>query len=211
MADEWPMLGAWGGHIEGKFETPPPAWTTPYLGMLAIRVFDRDRWSNRYDDGEAHPCGAGMIVRRRVAEVYAEHVRSSELRLGLGRKGGSLISCEDVDMAFTAIDLGLGIGMFTRLRLTHLMPAGRLEETYLLRLAESAAFSMVILHAFRPHTPLKLSRARAFYQKFRLLRMDARSRRFELARQRGIQNAREFLQSFKAATDTKAKAAVKAG
>lgn len=189
------MLGAWGGCVEGRYETPPPAWADPYLGMLAIRRFDRDRWSNRYDDGEAHPCGAGMVVRRRVAEVYASKAGSSEVRLGLGRKGQSLVSCEDVDIAFTAIDLGLGIGMFTRLRLTHLIPAGRLDESYLLRLAESGAFSTVILHAFRSHAHARPSRARELYEKLRLICMDARSRRFELARQRGIRKGRAFLRT----------------
>lgn len=195
MAREWPMLGAWGGRIDGRFETPPPDWAEPYLGMLAIRPLDRDRWSNRYDDGEAHPCGAGMVVRRRVAEVYAARAGTSELRLGLGRKGGSLISCEDVDLAFTAIDLGLGIGMFTQLRLTHLIPPARLQESYLLRLAESGAFSTVILHAFRRQAHARPSRAREFYEKLRLICMDARSRRFELARQRGIRKGRAFLRT----------------
>jgi glycosyltransferase involved in cell wall biosynthesis len=195
MARDWPMLGVWGGQIKGRFEAPPPAWAGPYLGLLAIREFDRDRWSNRYDDGEAHPCGAGMVVRGRVAEAYAENVRTSELRLGLGRKGSSLASAEDVDMAFTAIDLGLGIGVFKGLHVTHLMPAGRLEEPYLLRLAESAAFSRTILYSLRRHAHAPPSRAREFYELFRLVCLTSHRRRFEQARLRGTRKAHAFLRS----------------
>jgi len=201
MAREWPMLGVWGGRIEGRYEVPPAAWTKPYLGMLAIREFDRDRWSNRYDDGEAHPCGAGMIVRKHVAEVYAAKVGSSQLRLGLGRKGASLASCEDLDLAFTALDLGLGMGMFQRLRLTHLIPAARLEQAYLLRLAESGAFSSVILRAFREQAHARPSRARELYQKLRLPFMNSHDRQMELAFQRGVHKARVFLRSLQTQPD----------
>lgn len=195
MANGWPMLGAWGGRIEGRYETPPLEWTKPYLAMLAIREVPRARWSNDYDDGEAHPCGAGMVVRRSVATAYAEKLRADAVRRGLDRKGKLLISCGDIDLALTAIDLGLGIGMFERLRLTHLIPAGRLEENYLLNLAESMAFSAILLHSFRQRLPARPPLARRIYELGRLPFMDARSRRFEQARRQGARQAREFLRN----------------
>lgn len=187
-----PQIGACSGSITGRYETPPPDWVKAYLGMLAIREIPRDRWSNRYDDGEAHPCGAGLVVRRNVAAAYAEKLRTDEQRRGMDRKGKQLISCGDLDLAFTAIDLGLGIGNFQRLRLTHLIPAGRLEEKYLVNLAESMAFSTVLLNNLR-QMPLQRGKARRAYEFARLLFLDARARRFEFARRRGAAQAREFL------------------
>lgn len=184
IARGWPMLGAWGGRIVGRYETPPPAWATPYLGMLAIREFTGNRWSNSYDDGEARPCGAGMVVRRSVATVYASKVCTDPLRLGLGRKGASLVSCEDSDLALTAIDLGLGVGMFDAMQLEHLIPAGRLEESYLLKLTESMAFSHVLLASLRSR-PVHVSWFRQALGFARLKPLNLRAIRFERARQRG--------------------------
>ena len=195
MAAEWPMLGAWGGRVEGRYETPPPEWAGPYLDILAIREFTQDRWSNRYDDGRAHPCGAGLIVRRNVADTYAEKVSGNALRRGLDRKGKLLISCGDIDMALTAIDVGLGIGQFQRLRLTHLIPSGRLTESYLLNLAESSAFSVVILHSFRAHPPARHAFIREAYELLQLFLLDTYGRKFGLARRRGRRNAGKLLRA----------------
>ncbi len=39
------------------------------------------------------------------------------------------------DLALTSCDIGLGTGLFTSLKLTHLISAYRLQENHLLRLA----------------------------------------------------------------------------
>jgi len=59
----------------------------------------------------------------------------------LDRVGTSLLSAGDLDLAATACDIGLGNGLFTSLKLTHLVPRERLEENYLLRLTEAQALS----------------------------------------------------------------------
>ena len=59
------------------------------------------------------------------------------------------MGCEDFDLAFTAIDLGFGTGVFTELAMTHLMPRERVTEAYLLRLVEGHAHSSALLHALR--------------------------------------------------------------
>jgi len=140
-------LGAWGcGEFTPEWETPPPPEFAPYLAYLAVGRRERDVWSHRPFDYAAMPAGAGLCVRAPVARRYGEHVAADPRRLQLGRKGGGLGACEDFDLGLTAIEMGLGTGVFTALRLTHLMPAGRVREDYLLRLIQGHARSTVLLH-----------------------------------------------------------------
>lgn len=145
----WPELGAWGGRIEPEFETPPPDWSRPSWPQLAIRSLEKDRWSNLPMRLEVTPSGAGLCVRSSVAHAYREKVLSDPVRVRLDRRGGQLSSCGDTDLAWTACDLGLGTGLFHSLCLTHLIPATRLTEDYLLRLREETEFSMTLLRAAR--------------------------------------------------------------
>jgi hypothetical protein len=149
ISKRWPMLGAWGGRIVPKFEVAPPEWITPYLPMLAIREFDGDRWSNRPNHDDSIPCGAGMCMRRNVAIRYVQRVSGDPVLASLDRKGDSLASFGDTDMAITSFDLNLGTGMFSSLKLTHLLPGYRLQPDYIVRLAEGLSFSSLILRARR--------------------------------------------------------------
>ncbi|MDZ8236402.1 MAG: glycosyltransferase [Nostoc sp. ChiQUE01a] len=149
ITKDFPFIGAWGGQIKPEFEVPPPSWAKPYLGNLAIREFERDRWSNLTEQYETTPCGAGLCVRKVVAQKYSELVRENPKRANMDRKGKMLTSCGDSDLAFTACDIGLGTGLFASLKLTHLIPANRLQEDYLLRLVEGLAYSQTILAYFR--------------------------------------------------------------
>ncbi len=150
LAAAWPMLGVWGcGTYSPEWEVAPAACHEEFLSYLAVGRAARDRWSNQPFDYSATPAGAGLCARIAVARRYAENVRHDPRRKLLGRTGGNLAGCEDFDLALTAIDLGLGTGVFTALALTHLMPRGRVEEAYLLRLVEGHACSTVLLHALR--------------------------------------------------------------
>jgi glycosyltransferase involved in cell wall biosynthesis len=99
---EYPFLGAWGGTIRPEFQCQPPQWATPYLSALAIREIETICWSNTLDDWRAHPCGAGMCVRRSVAEAYAKIAAKDPVVSLLGRRGASLMSAEDTDIIYTA-------------------------------------------------------------------------------------------------------------
>jgi hypothetical protein len=150
LGRDHPMLGAWGcGDFTPEWEEPPAPDLAPFLTYLAVHRTPRDRWSNQLYDYAATPAGAGLCVCRAVAQRYAALVRADPRRQGLDRTGGQLTGCGDFDLALTAIDLGLGTGVFTALRLTHLMPRGRVQRDYLLRLAEGHAYSSVFLHSFR--------------------------------------------------------------
>jgi hypothetical protein len=149
MAREWPMLGAWGGHYRPEYEEAPALEVVPLLRYLAVNAIDHDRWSNALYDYGAAPCGAGMVVRTAVLQRYAARARTDPRRRSLGRHSQRLTSCEDFDIAFTAVDLGLGIGVFTCLKVLHLIPRHRVQRDYLLRLIEGHAYSSVLLHSFR--------------------------------------------------------------
>ncbi|MCY7277892.1 MAG: glycosyltransferase family 2 protein, partial [Phormidesmis sp. CAN_BIN44] len=53
------------------------------------------------------------------------------------------------DMALSALDIGLGIGKFARLKLIHIIPASRLTEEYLLKILKGIVYSMKIMHYLR--------------------------------------------------------------
>lgn len=191
---EYPFLGAWGGQTIPEFEEDPPEWTKPYWIALAIKEFDEDKWSNLVNQYETTPCGAGMCIRKDVAQQYVEMIQHDPLRNTMDRKGNSLISYGDSDMAFTACDMGYGTGRFTDLKLKHLLPKERLEELYLLELVESSAYSGTIVESYRS----KLSKLNKPWQRriadlYRYFRMSNRQRRFYQAHNRGLKKARNLL------------------
>lgn len=187
ISRDWPRLGAWGGQTIGEFETTPPEWTKPYWKYLGIREFEEDKWSNLLHQHETTPCGAGLCVRKVVANKYADLVCTDPKRFNLDRKGNIMTSCGDTDFAFTACDIGLGTGLFVGLKLNHLMPASRLEEEYLIRLTEGMEYSHRVLDAFRGKIPTipHISWRGKLFESYRLWRMKPRERRFCKAVKRG--------------------------
>jgi hypothetical protein len=149
VAQSRPWLGSWSGQCRGGFESPPPDWTRRYWGNLVIREFAEDRWSNLPLLGETMPCGAGLCVRRAVALEYLRQNDSGARALQLDRAGTSLLSGGDNDLAACACDLGLGVGLISALKLTHLVPPERLTLDYLSRLAEGIYHSSIVLAHIR--------------------------------------------------------------
>ncbi len=183
-----PYVGAWGGQITPVFEEEPPKWTRPYWPLLGNRSVDQDQWSNLTNSTITLPLGAGMCVRRSVAVNYSERVKGNSMRLDLGRKGASLNSAEDWDLALTACDLGLATGVFKSLALEHLISPRRLSEDYLLRLSESISYTSELLKAVRNpvQEPVFQSSFRAALGKLkRRLTMHPRHWRIHEAQRRG--------------------------
>jgi glycosyltransferase involved in cell wall biosynthesis len=195
LGREWPRLGAWGGQTRPGFESEPPEWTRQYWSRLVIREFDSDRWSNQASQADTMPCGAGMCVRRSVADYYAELHANGRRDIIMDRTGNSLLSGGDSDLASCACDLGLGMGLFTSLKLTHLIPVGRLTEDYLTRLLEGLAYSAIVLGSFRGNNALLPERAftTELANLARLAVRDRRERRFFRAIERGKKRAAKFL------------------
>ncbi len=170
LAEANPHLGAWSGRTRPRFDAPPPEWTRRYWGNLVIRDLDRDVWSNLPRLAETMPCGAGLCVRRAVAQHYLALHEAGGRRFVLDRAGDSLVSGGDNDLAACACDVGLGVGLFRSLSLEHLIPPERLTEGYLARLAEGIEYSSVLLDAERgrvPAAPSALRRAATWLQPLR--------------------------------------------
>jgi glycosyltransferase involved in cell wall biosynthesis len=182
IAKAWPVLGAWGGQQFPEFEggEPEEVWKREFWSS----TLKRDVWSNNYDRATV-PIGAGICIRREVALKYAALAGSDPLRQSLGRKGASLNAAEDFDMAFVACDLGLGLGRFVNLKLDHLMPKGRVDDDYLLRLNEGFGYSQVILDALRGIKNFQPCRADQIVNFYKRLRIPPMKRRMELAFEAG--------------------------
>jgi len=182
------FLGAWGGAIRGEYEVAPPAWASKWLGLLAIHDCRRISWSNEPYGSQSTPVGAGMCIRKSVADAYVARLESDPHRPRLGRVGTLLMGCEDTEMALTSLDLGLGVGMFPQLVLTHVIPAQRLTAAYFERIAEGREASIVVMRAMRgdatPHAA-RGSLARRLYWWWTVLSSSREDRRLLLAQARG--------------------------
>lgn len=144
ISKDWSMLGAWGGETIPEFEEPAPEWSRPYWELIGIRELDRDRWGNSMA-WENTPIGAGLCIRKIVAEKYAKITTEDPQRLMLDRSGKLLSGSGDLDMAYTSLDMGLGIGRFKALKLIHLIPSFRLQESYFQKLITGTTYSQTIL------------------------------------------------------------------
>jgi glycosyltransferase involved in cell wall biosynthesis len=98
------LLGCAGCDLAGEFEVPPPVGSERYLTSLAIRKVDRPVVSNTRSIG-SKPFGAGMVVRGSIAAEYLSRTAVDVDRKSLGRIGGSLGGCEDIDIAMTSFIL----------------------------------------------------------------------------------------------------------
>lgn len=148
VANQWPFVGVWGGSIIPEFESPLPAWVGQSAWMLTIEEVKQDVWSNFREGFQSIPSGAGMCVRRLVGERYRDWCQSGG-SMGLDRYGEGHGGYGDTDQAHCAIDLGLGTGKSTRLKLTHLIPSSRLTLNYFLKRSEEDAASLMLFRAIR--------------------------------------------------------------
>jgi hypothetical protein len=134
---------------------------------------------------EITPWGAGQCVRAEVGEAYCRvysqskiQVPSRNIQLDLASRlalrffsrwslaadatthntrisgGGG----EDVETCLVACSLGLGMGIFPELRVTHLIPKERLSDNYILKMGEFVGASNLTLeykwHGVTPRNPL---------------------------------------------------------
>jgi hypothetical protein len=191
------MIGAFSGQVRPQFEEAPPDWTRRYWRRLAINEFKQDSWSNVPCLEQTAPNGAGLCVRRRVADEYLAYHANGKRKVVLDRAGSSLLSAGDLDLAATACDLGLGNGLFASLKLTHLIAKERLSERYLLELLEAQVVSARLLESFRSNghaAPKKKWKTRVADQ-MRPLFMNSFERRFFRAVRKGERKAAEILKA----------------
>jgi glycosyltransferase involved in cell wall biosynthesis len=160
LAREHTHLGCFGaGVLEPEFEEAPAIDLIPYTGYLALRSIAKPQWSNCPEDSII-PWGAGLIVRRVVADTYIAVVESCPIRKQLGRRGSHLTSGEDDEFSWVACDLGLGKGLFPELRIAHLISRKRVGRQYLLDLVQGVNYSQAMLshlHGKQIHSPPPVS------------------------------------------------------
>lgn len=194
IGGKWPALGVWGGQQLPEFEIQPEPWMIERQYLLAVNVFDKDKWSNIALKCPFPP-GAGMCLRKEVGKSYAELLDNSRFRKALGRTGKSLGGCEDTDLALFACDLGYGTGLFTDLKLTHLIPKERINEDYLVKIVEMTSYSWDLLLAIRGEW--KPSGCTSLLQRLSQWRyertLNQRERRFMEAEREGKAKARNFI------------------
>lgn len=195
ISDQHPHIGAWSGQCHAEFETTPAPWVHRYQGMLVIREFTEDVWSNLAHLPETMPCGAGLCVRRSVALAYADLHDSGKRPMLLDRQGTSLMSAGDNDLAACACDLGLGMGLFHSLELTHLIAKERTTQEYLARLAEGIHYSTVHLESLRGKKRREKSMAKRILQFIQLQRKSGVDRSIFAAWCRGEDKAIKELYS----------------
>jgi glycosyltransferase involved in cell wall biosynthesis len=151
IAEKYPFAGVFGGNCIAEYETTPPEYLLKHTGMLAVRTVSRIVFSNLYI-WNTTPTGAGMVVRKNVADCFIANVRGSKISKMLGRRGNNLMSGEDNEISYTAIDMGFACGLFPQLSLIHIIPNSRLQPTYLLKLSKYIAASTILLNSLRPET-----------------------------------------------------------
>ena len=149
IGTDYEHIGSWSGRVTLEFEKEPEAWTKPYWGLLVNREIEKDYWSNLPHLPDTMPCGAGLFVRKQVADYYLQLHETGKRNIQLDRNGSSLFSGGDNDLAACACDIGMGVGVFLKLKLTHYIPSFRTEKKYLLKLAEGIAASTVVFKSFR--------------------------------------------------------------
>jgi glycosyltransferase involved in cell wall biosynthesis len=206
IAQRHTMLGAWSGQVLPEYEVDPTEEVQPFLQLLGIRTLSRDIWGN--DPRSVHlPMGSGMCVRREVANRYVQEVSHNPLHLSIGHAGSRRSCHADTDLAVTSFDLGLGVGLFRGLILTHLIPTRRLNESYLLQLAENGVAALVVLQIARgSYVEKPIQGWHWLEEKLRYWAATPVERRLIAARQRGKKKGRSMVENLQITPTTSRKA-----
>lgn len=144
IASSFPNLGTWSGTVVPEFEDPACRPPPDLFSYLALRQPDHDWWSNDPRHHASTPWGAGLCVRRVVADAYLRLLARQPDRTRLDLIGKKLVYGGDTDIAYAGCNLGLGKGVFQRLKVTHLIPRQRCQLGYLLSAVEGHAYSEVL-------------------------------------------------------------------
>jgi glycosyltransferase involved in cell wall biosynthesis len=191
IATRHAAVGVWSGNVRLDFQEPPPEWTRPYWPWLTAREISQDVISRPDTSTPNMPYGAGLCVRREVGLMYHDHLQQLPIRQLLDRKGQALISGGDTDIALTAGDMGMEVGLFARLEVKHLIPPERLTEEYLLRLRRGVMTSYWLLQFLRGKGLQRLPKGAKWWTKFIYdsARKRGRQRRFYMAEALGKRDA----------------------
>ena len=152
--EQKPFVGVVGAFSVGEFEINPEPWMRDFFVILSAMQFCEERqldvqYAMARQGGPWIPAGGGMVVRREVVTAYRRRIAEDPRWLEIGRIGEALVGSEDADLMFTAVDVGYAIASTVRLRLTHLIPARRLNLSYLRRLLYASNYGTARLLVMR--------------------------------------------------------------
>lgn len=141
IAAENEHLGTWSGRVDLEFATNAPQPPRAWWGYLAHRTPAAPSVSTEIDHHDSTPWGAGMCLRREIADAYRDLAQADASRTSLDLQGKRLVYGGDTDIAYTGCDHGFSKGVFPDLKLLHLIPAERCTEEYFNRLIEGRGYS----------------------------------------------------------------------
>lgn len=193
VATDFPYIGAFSGNVKLIFDEPPMMKLEKYLGLLVRRELSKDEWSNQYFNNSTMPCGAGLWIKKEVAAYYVEINNNGRSNLISDRIGNTLSSGGDNDLAMCAIDIGLGVGLFQKLTIEHLITENRVRVNYLLKLNEGIEYSAVILKFVRTGVLPKSNLKSDVKNALRIVFSSKIERRFLLSSLRGQKRATAYL------------------
>ncbi len=148
IAEEEPGLGVFAGRSVGRFARPPGWLHRRNIARFAVRdLGDEPLTGSGAKWGIWEPFGAGMAVRRDIAEAFADMNEIAGGALPLGRSGAAPATGEDSLFSRIADRLGYQVGYRPQLRLEHAIAEDRLSLKYLLKLIEGQGRSHAILEA----------------------------------------------------------------
>jgi len=137
-------IGMISGRILPEYEETPEEWFNRFEGMVAIkpyRDFEGCKLTKEPFYNDFFPIGAGLVIRKSIITEYLSEVNYIE-----GRKGSELSSGEDIDLGFYTISLGFAIGIYTSLKLLHIIPKERINIDYLKKLSISSLQSSYLVN-----------------------------------------------------------------
>jgi hypothetical protein len=162
--DAHPKVASCGGKFLPEFEAPPPAWFKGFEAMIAIRDLGPHEiivpgWTGGPKPAEfpdAAPIGVN-VSRRTAYGQYLQRWAGEAGHASLGRSGRSLASGEDNDFSLCCLEAGWSLAYVPGLQSLHLMPASRLDPTYLGRLNRASCrtwIQVLALHGLGAGTPI---------------------------------------------------------
>jgi glycosyltransferase involved in cell wall biosynthesis len=128
-----PRAGVIGGKVLARWETEPTPLALA-VAPFALAICDLGDSPLRVDGLGGGIVGAGLCVR---ADLLRDIFTTSRLATSVtDRKGTNLISGGDLAISIVAKQLGWECWYVPKLQIEHVLPAGRMNKDYLLRLYE---------------------------------------------------------------------------
>jgi cellulose synthase/poly-beta-1,6-N-acetylglucosamine synthase-like glycosyltransferase len=152
-----PSVGAIGGKSVPAFAVEPADWQHAFFSLLALRDLGSSELVSDFSPHDPAkkkypsfaPIGAGMALRRAAVEKWLQ----TEVHPISDRRGGALTSAGDNDIILRILKSGWQVAYVPQLKLTHLIPASRLDPEYLGRLnhgIQKSWMQVLTLHEINP-------------------------------------------------------------